>query len=267
MELERLRASNGASPGSSPSTSEGQPNRNVGVKSPRLPCFEESRDQIDNYLLRFKRYATVNNWSRSDWAIHLSALLRGKALDVYSRLNEAEASSYDVVKTALLKRYNLTEEGFQERFRKCRPEQGERIVGYLDKWLELAGKDKTNACDVLDLFIQEQLMTTCGKDLKIFVKERKPKSVDELVETAEKYVEAHGVNGAYSRGILSFADTESSMPKPIATEISNPATPPNMLRCHRCQKVGHLKEIAKQSFKLLQWPLTDTALTQRLSLP
>ena len=54
-------------------------------------------------------------------------------------------------------------------------------MGYLDKWLELAGKDKTNACDVLDLFIQEQLMTTCSKDLKIFVKERKPKSVDELV--------------------------------------------------------------------------------------
>ena len=103
-------------------------------------------------------------------------------------------------------------------------------MGYLEKWLELAGKDKTNACDVLDLIIQEQLMTTCSKDLKIFVKERKPKSVDELVETAEKYAEAHGVNGACPRGISSFADTESSMPKPIATEITNPATPPNMLR-------------------------------------
>ena len=83
LQLERLRSSNGASPGSSPSTSEGQPNRNVGVKSPRLPCYEESRDQIDSYLLRFERYATVNNWSLPDGAIHLSALLRGKALDVY----------------------------------------------------------------------------------------------------------------------------------------------------------------------------------------
>ena len=100
---------------------------------------------------------------------------------------------HDVVKTGLLKRYNLTEEGFQERFRKCRPEQGERlsqfktrIVGYLQRRLELAEKDKTNACDVLGLIIQEQLMTTCSKDLKIFVKERKPKSVDELMQTAEK---------------------------------------------------------------------------------
>ena len=88
LELERLRSSNGGSPGSLPSISEVQPNRNAGVKSPRLPCYEESRDQIDSYLLRFEKYATVNNWSRSDWAIHLSALLRGKALDVYSRLNE-----------------------------------------------------------------------------------------------------------------------------------------------------------------------------------
>ena len=52
--------------------------------------------------------------------------LGGKALDGYSHLNEVEASNYDVVKTALLKRYNLTEEGFQERCRKCRSEQGER---------------------------------------------------------------------------------------------------------------------------------------------
>ena len=120
-------------------------------------------------------------------------------------------------------------------------------MGYLDKWLELAGKDRTNACDVLELVIQEQLMTTCSKDLKLFVKERKPKSVDE--ETAEKYVGAHGVNGAYSRGISSFADTGSSMPKPITTEISNPSTPTNMLRCHRCQKVGHLKRDCKARFQ------------------
>ena len=57
------------------------------------------------------------------------------------------------------------------------------------------------------------------------------------------------MNGAFSRGISSFADTESSTPKPIATEISNPATPTNMLRCHLCQKVGHLKTDCKARFQ------------------
>ncbi|GFR96093.1 hypothetical protein ElyMa_004444700 [Elysia marginata] len=62
--------------------------------------------------------------------------------------SETEATVYDTVKTALLKRYNPAEDGFQERFRKCRPEQGERlsqfkirIVGYLEKWIEMSEKE------------------------------------------------------------------------------------------------------------------------------
>ena len=39
LELERLRSSNGGLPDSLPSTSEVQPNRNAGVKSPRLPLL------------------------------------------------------------------------------------------------------------------------------------------------------------------------------------------------------------------------------------
>ncbi|GFS01617.1 hypothetical protein ElyMa_006426900, partial [Elysia marginata] len=95
IELERLRSANGVQ-AASPAVSEGsQYVRTAVVKSPRLPCFEDTKDQIDSYLLRFERYANVNGWSRSDWAIHLSALLKGKALDVYTRLSETEATVYD----------------------------------------------------------------------------------------------------------------------------------------------------------------------------
>ncbi|GFR91554.1 hypothetical protein ElyMa_000846300 [Elysia marginata] len=32
------------------------------VKAPRLPPFEDHRDQIDSYLLRYERYAKTNGW-------------------------------------------------------------------------------------------------------------------------------------------------------------------------------------------------------------
>ncbi|GFN74300.1 Zinc finger protein [Plakobranchus ocellatus] len=82
------------------------------AKSPRLPCFEDKTDHIDSYLLRFERYATINGWPRKDCAIHLAALLKGKTLEVYTRLDKEDAQKYDICRDALLRRYNLTQDGF-----------------------------------------------------------------------------------------------------------------------------------------------------------
>ena len=46
------------------------------------------------------------------WAIMLSALLTGRALEIYARLPISEASDFSKVKAALLKGYNQTESGF-----------------------------------------------------------------------------------------------------------------------------------------------------------
>ena len=34
------------------------------ARSPELPAFVDGRDDLDNYLLRFERYATVAGWKR-----------------------------------------------------------------------------------------------------------------------------------------------------------------------------------------------------------
>ena len=44
-------------------------------RSPELPAFVEDRDDLDNYLLRFERYATVEGWEKETWATQLSPLL------------------------------------------------------------------------------------------------------------------------------------------------------------------------------------------------
>ena len=74
----------------------------------------------------------------------MSALLSGRALDVYSRLVEA-AVDYDQVKLALVKKYDLTEDGYCRKFRVSKPESDEspdqfivRLAKYLMRWIELS---------------------------------------------------------------------------------------------------------------------------------
>ncbi|GFO29994.1 gypsy retrotransposon integrase-like protein 1 [Plakobranchus ocellatus] len=68
----------------------------------------------------------------------------------YGRLSAEQAKDYDKVKEALMKRYDLTEDGYRRKFRTCKPAEGEspdmfivRIVTYLDRWNELSKTDKS----------------------------------------------------------------------------------------------------------------------------
>ena len=101
------------------------PPRNKDAKSPKLPSFIDEKDELDSYLLRFERYAENASWEKDTWAIKLSALLTGRAMDVYTRMSDADASDYDKLKKALLTRYNYTEDGYRKRFREATPETEE----------------------------------------------------------------------------------------------------------------------------------------------
>ena len=93
------------------------PPRTKDAKSPKLPSFIDEKDKLDSYLLRFERYAENASWEKDTWAIKLSALFTGRAMDIYTRMSHADASDYDRLKKALLIRYNYTEDGYRKRFR------------------------------------------------------------------------------------------------------------------------------------------------------
>ena len=76
------------------------PPRNKDAKSPKLPSFIDEKDELDSYLLRFERYAENASFEKDTWAIKLSALLTGRAMDVYTRMSDADASDYDKLKKA-----------------------------------------------------------------------------------------------------------------------------------------------------------------------
>ncbi|XP_062588592.1 uncharacterized protein LOC134250255 [Saccostrea cucullata] len=88
------------------------------AKFPKMPYFDEVKDDIDSFLRRFERYAIAQKWNEGMWAVNLSALLKGRALDVYALLPQEKALDYAVLKTTLLRRFEKTEDGFREYSKK-----------------------------------------------------------------------------------------------------------------------------------------------------
>ena len=127
----------------------------------KLPYYDESKDKMDSYLSRFEIYATANEWTKIVWVAYLSALLKGRALDVYDRLPVDDAADHEKLKEALLKNFDMTERKFRKKFRYERPEKSETFIQFssrlglnLNKWLKMAKKEESYevVCDLqLDL--------------------------------------------------------------------------------------------------------------------
>ena len=122
LQLARIKADQG----SANQSGQGNPSQaSTGTAKPKLPRFDEKHDDMDTFIERFERFAESQGWRRDEWAVYLSPLLTGKGLQVFSSTPSDEALQYDILKRALLKRYEMTEEGFRNKFRHTNSEQGE----------------------------------------------------------------------------------------------------------------------------------------------
>ena len=163
-------------------------------RSPKLPYFDEHRDKMGSYLTRFESYAISNKWDPSMWASYLSALLKGRALEVFVRLSKDDQSDYGQIKEALLTNFDLTERSFRKKFRDCRPEKAEtfrqfsgRLGSYLDKWLGLTKVEKTYE-DVCDFLAQDQFLDCCSHELYLYLKPKLLKVLGELAHEADSVI-------------------------------------------------------------------------------
>ena len=168
------------------------------AKDPKLPYFDQGKDKMDSYLARFEKYAKANKWHKDRWALNLSALLRGRALEVYDRLSEEDAGDWDVLKEALLKNFDLTEVGFRKKFKGSRPEYSEtflqfesRIRAYLEKWISL-GKVEKSYDGLVDFLVRDQLLDCCSRELYTYLKPRETTSAKEMAIDADRFAEAKG---------------------------------------------------------------------------
>ena len=248
MELLKLRAATGVS------------KSEVGSKSlrPKLPKFKEQKDDMDAYIERFERFARSQGWREDTWAVSLSSLLTGKGLEVYTSMPPEQADDYPALKKAVLKLYQLTEEGFRLKFRDSKPEQGEtvfqfmaRLVCYFSRLAEMAEVDGTFE-SLVDLIIREQFIQTCSPELALFLKERMLKSRAEVTKYAEQYIEVHGGSIASRRpNKLSNGAYNKQPQRPVASSASKlpQAHRPSGQKpvCFICRKEGHFARDFKKN--------------------
>lgn len=272
LEMQKLRVEElqRTSPASSSGASDHAP------RTPKLPAFKDGSDDLDSYLQRFERFATNQKWDQTEWATYLSALLSGAALDVYSRLSDTAAVDYDQLKQALLKRYNLTEEGYRVKFRTTRPQTDEspsqlvvRLRNYLSKWIELSKIPDTTK-DLKNLLVKEQFVRACPKELATHLGEQDSSlSVDELTNIAERYLKAHRMsfqdkktNGVHKTGAADNQVSQDTMKcytchEPGHKSSNCPRGP--KVKCVRCGANGHEAKVCKTNLARRQNKSTTVA--------
>ncbi|XP_065925778.1 uncharacterized protein [Magallana gigas] len=215
------------------------------IKGPKLPPFEDSKDNIDAYIQRFEIYATMQKWNKDTWGTHLSALLKGKALDVFARLSPETALDFNELKNALLKRFDMTEDGFRKKFRFSKPDGSEtfmqfstRLDSYLERWIQLSKTNKTFD-DLKDLFLREQFLLCCSKELALFLKERIPTAIQDMARYADHFAEARTVTSSSLTQKPLFDRRQQSDRQPPYKDSVQQNQSGNAVKCYECGRQGH----------------------------
>lgn len=158
-----------------------------------IPRLEDG-DDIEQYLTTFERLATAYQWPEMDWAVRLIPYLTGKARAAYVAMAFEDSCDYKSVKEAILKKYEINEDMYRQRF--CEPElqPGEtprefynRLKDLYQKWMQPEKKTKEQVGEVL---ILEQLYRSLSPELRVWVKERNPASGREAAEFVENFLSA-----------------------------------------------------------------------------
>ena len=184
------------------------------VKLTRL----SENDDVEAYLKTFERIMEAHEVRKDKWSFKLAPQLTGKAQQAYAALSPDDAKSYEAVKIAILRRYNINEETYRQRFRKLKPKEDESPQELMTRLHDLATrwtKETTSRDELLDLMVREQFLFILPDDVRVAVIERKPKDCQEASAFAENYLQARSTSI-------------------IKKEAKAPTT-----KCPRCGRHGH----------------------------
>ena len=199
----------------------------TGLETVKLSKLTESED-IEAYLTTFERMMVAYEVERNRWAFLLAPRLTGRAQQAYAAMRTEDAGKYDELKTVILRRYDINEETYRQRFRSAKLEKGEtprelatRLDDLASKWLRECGTVQ----EVRDVVVKEQLLGVLPEELRVWVRERKPASSAEAGQLAENYLQARRLTTGEGKV------EQAKKPERRTVEVR---------RCHTCGQVGHL---------------------------
>lgn len=143
-----------------------------------VPKFVEGED-IGQYLTTFERLAAMYMWPREDWAVYLVPYLTGKARTAYVAMDSHDSLDYGKVKEAILESDIQTSETPKELYH--------RLKDLFRKWIR---PEQKTVEEIAETLILEQFLRTLAPDIRVWVKEHKPKTGQHAAEQVENFLSA-----------------------------------------------------------------------------
>ena len=85
------------------------------------------QDDIESYLTTFERIMRAYEVKEKRWAVKLAPQLTGKAQQAYAAMKVEDAGTYRLLKEAILRRYDISEETYRQRFRDAERKDSESV--------------------------------------------------------------------------------------------------------------------------------------------
>ena len=186
-----------------------------------VPQFNES--DVDKYFQHFEKIAKNLHWPENVWSTLLQSALKGKAQETFAALSVDDSSDYDVVKSAILKAYELVPEAYRQKFRNYKKDDKQTYVEfanqtevYFDRWCS-AKKVISDYEKLRQIVLIEQFKRCVHDDLKTYLDEKNVETLHEMAVLADDYALTHRRSfkprqGGYSKpsgGSGGFGDSGS----------------------------------------------------------
>ena len=170
-------------------------NQNLSRENVKFPPLTDN-DDITDYLIRYERVSLLKGWTPHERALNLGTLLQGRALSIYSNLDDDTAKDYALLKASLMQAFRKTDDFYRRDFRHAKPNGSETYAQFV---IGLSRKFTfwTNSAGVLDyeslanLMIEDQFLSAISPELRTFLKERDAHGLESIAKLADTYSTAH----------------------------------------------------------------------------
>ncbi|XP_068129072.1 uncharacterized protein [Hyperolius riggenbachi] len=225
----------------------------------KFPAMDKDSD-IDTFLQGFERTCRQYGVPREQWARYLTPGLRGKALEAFVSLPQEEETDFEAIKKAIIARYHLTPEVYRKRFRTVQRGPNDSYLDHacnlrtaFQQWVKGLAVETFDALQ--ELIIKDQFLHTCPVEVRQFVRDREPKTVDEAAKVADAYT-SNRASDFRRTTAPSWKGEKPARPSPLSTQRSQVPQPPggrtatvDTRRCFACNKPGHISATCPEKKK------------------
>ena len=134
----------------------------------------------------------------------LQCVLTGKAQEAYSALSVADSVKYELIKTAVLRSYELVPEAYCQRFRQFMRERqthsefSRDLVNHFNRWC--AASQVETLVDLQELILLEQFKNTLSDRVVTYLNEQKVTTISDAAKLADEFVLTHKCFTGENRG-------------------------------------------------------------------